>query len=363
MANENEKMRATTHNGRTTKVNGVYKPYSTEHNEHKRAAPHINAEMTKDNIIWYFDKSYTDESFPKSIDSQEQSFYEENFEEYIFERNIKARKSRHKERLTTADKYRKSVKSCPEETIFEIGKQGNSISSEALQKIFVDYVIWHMEKYPQARLLNAVLHVDEPESAPHIHLRKVWVATDENGVQYVCQKDALEQMGVDLRDPKQKIGQFNNRKQVYTAECREKFIEIAQSYGYDIEVTPKPTEEVGKSMAKLKKETLEKREADVAKREATVETLNVQARQIILQSQKIIEDNQELAEQLKKQADEQEKQFAERKNQLEEREKNIENEVRKRVEKRMALQQKSENADRNIDYSVSNREIPTFSDT
>lgn len=363
MKNENEKMRATTHNGRTTKVNGVYKPYSTEHNEHKHAAPHINAEMTKDNIIWYFDKPYTDDSFPKSIDSQEQSVYEEYFEEFISERNAKSIKARHKDRLITAYDYRKSVKSCPEETIFEIGKHDNSVSSEALQKIFVDYAIWHMEKYPQARLLNAVLHVDEPESAPHIHLRKVWVATDENGVEYVSQKDALEQMGVDLRDPKQKIGQFNNRKQVYTAECREKFIEIAQSYGYDIEVTPKPKEEVGKSMAKLKKETLEKREVDVAKREATAEALNAQAKQSLLQSQKIIEDNQELAEQLKKQANEQEKEFAERENQLAEREKNIDNEVRKRVEKRMAIQHQAENADSNVDYSIPNREIPTFSDT
>lgn len=76
------------------------------------------------------------------------------------------------------------------------------------------------------------------EATPHIHVRKVWEYTDENGNIAVGQAKALEEMEVERPDPSKPVSRNNNAKMTYTAECREKMMELCKAKGYELITEP-----------------------------------------------------------------------------------------------------------------------------
>ena len=72
------------------------------------------------------------------------------------------------------------------------------------------------------------------EATPHVHVRRVWIAEDELGNEYVSQTKALEQMGFGV-DTNKKISQYNNRKISFTATDREMFLNICKEHNLDID--------------------------------------------------------------------------------------------------------------------------------
>lgn len=119
--------------------------------------------------------------------------------------------------------------------------------------VFNDFHEWHQQKFGNhIKTLNMALHVDE--ATPHIHLRRVWIYEHEKGFQAIGQHKALLQMGFELPDPTKPRGRNNNLKQVYTAECREKWLDLCYKHGLSVSREPlhkAPTEQNLKKMILL----------------------------------------------------------------------------------------------------------------
>ncbi|MFV0529805.1 MAG: hypothetical protein ACK5MN_13945 [Lachnospiraceae bacterium] len=217
-------MRGTNHSSR--------KKGNAEHND-KTYGKRKNADpaRTPYNVQWCV---YPDMGFKEA----ELRFYDENFRGQIDATNRKAVKSRHKERITSPEKLLEQESTRPEEVIYQIGNKDQHVSAAELQSVYEDFSIWHDEKHgDHVKTLNWALHVDE--NTPHIQRRQVWTYHHEDGYEAIGQHKALEQMGYTLPDPDRKRDRYNNLKVVYTAECRQKWIDICREHGIEIESEPK----------------------------------------------------------------------------------------------------------------------------
>lgn len=219
-------MRATQHSGRMG---------SARHNDRNfdlDKASHVKQAHTSQNRYFC---CYSGMSF----DEAERTFYAENFDGMIQDINQRAEESRHPERKTNPEKLLSSKKTMPEEVIFQIGDKDtvHDVSAEQLLAVFSDFREWHRQKFgDHVKTLNIALHMDE--TTPHIHLRQVWVYEHEKGFRAIGQHKALQQMGYELPDTTKARGRNNNLKQVYTAECREKWLDLCWTHGFDVNRTP-----------------------------------------------------------------------------------------------------------------------------
>lgn len=241
-----ERMRVTAHNGRTGK-NGAYSAKHNDRNFDLQTADHIDPERSSGNWYWKWDKT------ADSFDEAEKNFYDKYFADMLQKRNDMYIKNGHRERIQSMDAYRSNPKSCPEETILQIGKLGQTVDPELLRRICIDYINWMLKRYPQARLLDVALHVDE-EGAPHMHMRQVWVGHDKYGNLCVGQAKALAEMGINRPDPSKPQSRHNNAKMVYTRECRKHLIEVCRKHGLDIEEEPKEASKSGLTLLEYKRQ-------------------------------------------------------------------------------------------------------------
>lgn len=232
-------MRATIHNGRTSKDGA----YNTKHNDRQfdiRNAEHIDPERVKDNRYW----NWTGKE--KTFDAAEQIFYEKHIRKHIDAQNSRYKAQRHAERVKSMDEYRKSPQTCPEEVILQIGKLGDTIPADMMARIIQEQINWEQRQFPGVKVLDVALHMDE-QGAPHIHERRAWVYTDRDGNLAISQNKSLEQMGVELPNPDKPRGRFNNRKQTFSRMCREHLLKICREHGLEIEEIPQEKSKSGLS--------------------------------------------------------------------------------------------------------------------
>lgn len=237
------RMRVTYHNGRANKQ-GVY---STKHNDRNfeiENASHIAPEQTENNAYWHI---YQHQNPEMSFENAEEKFYREHFGDFLKTRNNRYLAQRQKKRVQSMTDYRKSQKSCPEETIMQIGNINQKISKEKMCRIFNAYIDWQNKQYPQLATLNCAYHGDE-QGAGHIHIRQVWIAHDSEGREMVHQGQSLAEMGVQRPKPEKKESRYNNAKMVFTKKSREKIIEIARSFGVEIEDKAQDASKSGKDL-------------------------------------------------------------------------------------------------------------------
>lgn len=236
-------IRATTHNKRIT-------GYKQRHNDRQfdtGKASHIDPQQTDRNITATCYKE------PISFDEAEHRFYSEHIGQALQEQNERYIKTGHKERCKTIDEYRTAKQTCPEETLYYLGKKtdGERASTALLMKIYNLFHDWHKKTFPLIARLNVALHRDEPNTADHIHERKVYLAHKGNNL-IVSQTQCFKEMGIDRPDPDKPQSRYNNPKQTYTKMCRDKFIEIAQEHGLDIETEPQEASKTGLSLTEYK---------------------------------------------------------------------------------------------------------------
>lgn len=250
-------MRATIHNGRTSK-NGAY---NTKHNDRQfdiRNAEHIDPERVKNNRYWNWTGN------PKmSFEDAEAVFYEKYIRKHLDAQNARYKAQRHAERAKTMDEYRKSPQTCPEEVILQIGKLGDTIPADMMARIIQEQINWEQQKFPGVKVLDVALHMDE-QGAPHIHERRAWIYTDKGGNLAISQNKALEQMGVELPNPDRPRGRFNNRKQVFSQMCREHLLQICKEHGLKIEEIPQEKSKNGRTLEDYKASEAMKKADDFA---------------------------------------------------------------------------------------------------
>ena len=232
--------RVTLHNKRIVNTRHNDRAFDTERSDEAKQAG---------NIYWQRGGGEID------FDGTEHTFYERNFLQALEAQNERYRKSGHAERCRSIDDYRRASQTCPEESLYYIGSKDNTVKRATLVKAFNDYMAWKRGRFPNVAALNYALHCDEA-GAIHIHAREVWVAHGKDGL-IVSQTKALEEMGVERPDMTKPKSRHNNAKMTYTAECRDKWIEIARSYGLEVITEPREASKSGLKLLDYQKEQAE----------------------------------------------------------------------------------------------------------
>lgn len=252
-------MRATIHNGRTSKDGA----YNTKHNDRQfdiSHAEHIDPERMKNNKYWNWTGN------PEmSFEDAEAAFYEKHISAHLDAQNARYRAQRHAERAKTINEYRRSPQTCPEEVILMIGKAGDTIPADMMARIIQEQINWEQKQFPGVKVLDVALHMDE-QGAPHIHERRAWVYTDKDGNLAISQNKSLEQMGVELPNPNKPRSRFNNRKMTFSRMCREHLLQICREHGLEIEEIPQEKSRSGRTLEDYQAGEAEKRAADAERR-------------------------------------------------------------------------------------------------
>lgn len=232
------RMKATRHNGRSGK-HGSYNPKHNDRNFDLNHSEHIDANMAMQNIYWdcYTGKrTATSKGNYESFDAIELRFYEENYGAFVINQNERNARNRHTERNRMIEGIYQNKKTCPEESIYQLGTMDASVKPETLVKVTEDFLEWFEDSYGQfIHILDWALHVDE--ATPHIHERHVFDAPNSYGEIAPQQDKALELLGFELPYPNKPKSKANNRKMVFDAVCRNKFLELCEEYGLSVDKT------------------------------------------------------------------------------------------------------------------------------
>ena len=235
-------MKATRHNGRSGK-NGTYNPRHNDRRFDLENSEHIDVGRVRENIYWDCYRGYTtmqnreEDSQDISFEKIECTFYQEHYGMHIEAQNERNARTRHTERNRSVEDLLKNNKTCPEETIFQIGTVEESVSYEILLAVVQDFTKQFTNRFgSHVHILDWALHLDE--GTPHIHERHVFDCENKYGEICPQQEKALEELGIPLPKPDKPKGRNNNRKQTFDAICRTMLFDITRKYGLHLEEEP-----------------------------------------------------------------------------------------------------------------------------
>ena len=233
-------LKLTRHNGRAG-THGTYNPKHNDRSFNLANSEHIDPERVKGNIYWdcfHGFRSALDPQDPDDLAATfsevEQQFYENRYSEFIEKQNERNAKIRHTERNRSIPDLLSSRKTCPEETIYQLGTLDEHASAEDLLNIVTEFIEEFKARFgDHVHVLDWALHLDE--STPHIHERHVFDCENKYGEVAPQQEKALEALGFDLPDPNKPLSRRNNRKITFDAACRKMLFEIAKRHGLELE--------------------------------------------------------------------------------------------------------------------------------
>ncbi|MBR2562431.1 MAG: serine/arginine repetitive matrix protein 2 [Eubacterium sp.] len=229
----------TRHNGRSGK-NGVF---NVKHNDRRfdvTNSEHIDAGRTKDNLYWdCYGGLYRmgDQEDHPSFAEIEKQFYDERYRDFTQNQNARNEARRHPEKNRTPEHLRADKRTCPEETIYQMGTMGDSESPETLCTIATEFFAEFDARFgDHVHILDWALHLDE--GTPHIQERHVFDCENKYGETAPQQEKALELLDIPLPDPEKPKGKYNNRKMTFDNICRTMLFDICKSHGVYLEEEP-----------------------------------------------------------------------------------------------------------------------------
>ena len=233
-------LKLTRHNGRAGS-HGTYNPKHNDRSFNLANSEHIDPERAKGNIYWdcfHGFRSALDPQDPDDLAATfldvERQFYETYYTAFVESQNERNTKIRHTERNRSIPDLLSSRKTCPEETIYQLGTLDEHASAEDLLNIVTEFIEEFKAKYgDHVHVLDWALHLDE--STPHIHERHVFDCENKYGEVAPQQEKALEALGFDLPVPDKPLSRRNNRKITFDAACRKMLFEIAKRHGLELE--------------------------------------------------------------------------------------------------------------------------------
>ena len=233
-------LKLTRHNGRAGK-HGTYTPKHNDRNFNLTNSEHIDPERAKGNIYWdcfHGFRSALDPQDPDDLAATfsevERQFYESSYSEFIEKQNERNAKIRHTERNRSIPDLLSSRKTCPEETIYQLGTKDDHASGEVLLAVVAEFIEEFKARFgDHVHVLDWALHLDE--STPHIHERHVFDCENKHGEVAPQQEKALETLGFELPDPDKPLSRRNNRKITFDTACRKMLFEIAKRHGLELE--------------------------------------------------------------------------------------------------------------------------------
>ena len=233
-------MKLTRHNGRSGK-HGTYNPRHNDRRFDVENSEHIDAERARQNVYWDCYRGFTTHDFREnpeqpdfSFEEIERMYYYEHYADHVNAQNARNEKTRHTERNRTVEDLLKNNKTCPEESIYQIGTMEESVPPETLALIVSEFYEEFENRFgSHIHILDWALHLDE--GTPHIHERHVFDCENKYGEIAPQQEKALEALGFELPDPNKPLSRRNNRKITFDAACRKMLFEIAKRHGLELE--------------------------------------------------------------------------------------------------------------------------------
>ena len=129
--------------------------------------------------------------------------YERRYGHYVAEQNRRNIKAGHAKRNRTVDDLLADARICPEETIYQMGEEGDCPPPEVLTAIVTEFFATMEERFGEhVHVLDWALHLDE--TSPHIHARQVFDIVNRYGECEPKQEKALEALGIPLPEPDKK---------------------------------------------------------------------------------------------------------------------------------------------------------------
>ena len=236
-------MKLTRHNGRSGK-HGTYNPRHNDRRFDVENSEHIDADRARQNIYWDCYRGFTTHEFREnpeqpdfSFEEIERMFYYEHYGGHVEAQNARNEKTRHTERNRTVEDLLKNNKTCPEETLYQIGTMEQSVPPEVLFQIVTEFQEEFDRRFgAHVHIIDWALHLDE--ATPHIHERHVFDCENRYGELCPQQEKALEELGVPLPKPDKPKGRNNNRKQTFDAICRTLLFDICRRHGLHLDQEP-----------------------------------------------------------------------------------------------------------------------------
>ena len=236
-------MKLTRHNGRSGK-HGTYNPRHNDRRFDVENSEHIDADRARQNIYWDCYRGFTTHEFREnpeqpdfSFEEIERMFYYEHYGGHVEAQNARDEKTRHTERNRTVEDLLKNNKTCPEETLYQIGTMEQSVPPEVLFQIVTEFQEEFDRRFgSHVHIIDWALHLDE--ATPHIHERHVFDCENRYGELCPQQEKALEELGVPLPKPDKPKGRNNNRKQTFDAICRTLLFDICRRHGLHLDQEP-----------------------------------------------------------------------------------------------------------------------------
>lgn len=236
-------MKLTRHNGRSGR-HGAYNPRHNDRRFDLENSEHIDQERAKQNVYW---DCYQGFHFPidqeqedrivYSFEQIERAFYSEHYGDFCEAQHERNRKAGHSNRDRSTEDLWRDKKTCPEESLIQIGTMEKSVSPAVLAEIAVEFFEEFERRFgDHIHILDWSLHLDE--ATPHIHERHVFDCENRYGEVAPQQEKALEALGFELPYPDQKPGKMNNRKKTFDAACREMLFDICRNHGLHLDHEP-----------------------------------------------------------------------------------------------------------------------------
>ena len=189
-------MKLTRHNGRTGK-HGTFNPKHNDRRFDVENSEHIDARRTSQNIYWDLYREFTTpklrgtEPDTFSFEDVERQYYSNQYSTFVAAQNERNEKARHPERNRTIDDLLKNPKTCPEESIYQIGTMEDHVPGKVLLAIVQEFFDEMERRFgSHVRILDWALHVDE--GTPHIQERHVFECRNRYGELCPQQEKALE---------------------------------------------------------------------------------------------------------------------------------------------------------------------------
>ena len=233
-------LKLTRHNGRAGK-HGTYNPKHNDRSFEIANSEHIDPERVQQNIYWDCYNGIrsalqpkSEESLADTFEEVEKLYYKLHYTNFTERQNERNAKIRHTERNRSTEDLLVGKKTCPEESIYQLGTLESHASPKELFQIATEFMDEFHERFGKhVHILDWALHLDE--GTPHIHERHVFDCENKYGEIAPQQEKALEALGFELPKPDKPLGRYNNRKITFDAACRTMLFEIAKRHGLELE--------------------------------------------------------------------------------------------------------------------------------
>ena len=168
-------MKLTRHNGRS----GNHGTYNPRHNDRRfdvQNSEHIDAQRAKKNVYWDCYRGFTTSELREnpeqpdfSFEEIERMYYYEHYSDHVDAQNARNEKTRHTERNRTVEGLLKNNKTCPEESIYQIGTMEESVPPGTLALIVSEFYEEFERRFgSHIHILDWALHLDEGRRSRHL---------------------------------------------------------------------------------------------------------------------------------------------------------------------------------------------------